>query len=139
MANHLEVIGEKVIEKDERGRVISEKDYGRVHAGYQAALHNPKLSDETKRTTEKILRSLESQHSDAPVVPADAPVVHHDDPEHNDEVHLHRVIGSYKAVLHRATSSEDAKRHAKEMLREMGALSPTPEPGDEEPEEEDRV
>ncbi|CEQ41731.1 SPOSA6832_03494 [Sporobolomyces salmonicolor] len=131
MVNHLEVNGKKVIEKDEHGNVVSEKDYGRVRAGYQAALHNPATSVETKRTAEKMLRTLESQHGEAPVV-------HHDNPEHNDEVHLHRVIGSYKAVLHRPTASDEAKRHAKEVLREMGALSPTPEPGEEEAEEEDR-
>ncbi|GAA6004098.1 hypothetical protein JCM10207_002425 [Rhodosporidiobolus poonsookiae] len=154
MAHELSVEGEKVIERDEHGNVISSKNYSRVHAGYAAAAHNKTLVAETRENAEHIMHDLEAAHGDAPATESDSkasgspktshakPAVEHaggegsrhhsHDPKnlgagttdeermHADEVHQHRVIGGYKATLHRDTTSEEAKQHARDKLDEMG-------------------
>ncbi|GAA6030434.1 hypothetical protein JCM8097_009106 [Rhodosporidiobolus ruineniae] len=139
MASHeLQVDGDRVLERDEHGNVISTKDYTRVHAGYAAAAHNKKLSSETREHAEEIMHDLEAAHGDDEgIKPSGSPKASHskpaaehakhhhkdtpaDDEDHAAEVHEHRVIGGYKAALHRDTTSDEAKQHAREKLGEMG-------------------
>ncbi|GAA5869183.1 hypothetical protein JCM1840_004318 [Sporobolomyces johnsonii] len=142
MAHELSVEGDKVVERDEHGNLIGEKDYSAVHRGYLAATHNPRVGPEAKHSAEKILHDLEAAHGEGVIEeeaqstkPSGSPKSHKaalphvkektqrgggggDDDE--GEVHRHRVIGSYKAILHRDDRSDEAKQHARAKLREMG-------------------
>ncbi|BGP18054.1 hypothetical protein JCM10213_008410 [Rhodosporidiobolus nylandii] len=150
MSHELSVEGEKVLEKDEAGNVISSKDYTRVHAGYVAASHNKRFPEETRHTAEQLAHDLAVAHGDEdagagatgsskpqPATGGDAAhhVGHlkHDEQgwhgaeehvkaadTHADEVHQHRVAAGYKAALKREGVSEEAKQHAREKLEEMG-------------------
>ncbi|GAA5985108.1 hypothetical protein JCM5350_000844 [Sporobolomyces pararoseus] len=159
MAHELRVEGDKVIESDAQGHVVAQKNYSHVHAGYVAATHNPRVSDEAKHNAETILHDLEAAHGDTPSKQAhDAQdsghnTRSHDHPpaqshasttetgtkvDHSEEVHRHRnslplqslityggvddlwQIGGYKSTLHRDDTSEEAKAHARDALKELG-------------------
>ncbi|GAA5917495.1 hypothetical protein JCM5296_001677 [Sporobolomyces johnsonii] len=147
MAHELSVEGDKVVERDEHGNLIGEKDYSAVHRGYLAATHNPRVGPEAKHSAEKILHDLEAAHGEhgegvdeegkaQSTQPSGSPkshkaaLPHHkektqrggggDDDDGEGEVHRHRVIGGLKATLHRGDRSDEAKEHARETLREMG-------------------
>ncbi|GAA5878128.1 hypothetical protein JCM16303_002855 [Sporobolomyces ruberrimus] len=143
MAHELRVEGDKVVESDQQGHVLATKDYSRVHAGYLATTHNPRVSDEAKHNAETILHDLEAAHGDTEASsPSKAKTVSHDasaagghetrshdhheltaeeqSKHHAEEVHLHRQIGAYKAILHRDDRSEEAKKHAREELEKLG-------------------
>ncbi|GAA5966948.1 hypothetical protein JCM3765_004408 [Sporobolomyces pararoseus] len=137
MAHELRVEGDKVIESDETGHVVAQKDYNRVHAGYVATTHNPRVSDEAKQNAETILHDLEAAHGDTPSKQAqdsghntrshDHPAQSHSSSteagtelDHDEEVHRHRQIGGYKSTLHRDDTSEEAKAHARTALKELG-------------------
>ncbi|GAA5974528.1 hypothetical protein JCM11641_002076 [Rhodosporidiobolus odoratus] len=144
MSHELAVEGDKVLEKDERG-----KDYTRVHSGYVAASHNKRFSQETRDNAAHLAADLEAaHHPDSHPKPAASSQSHshskkeehhdvgghdlrhssseeqgdHSSPSKNDgrSAHEHHVIGGYKATLHRADRSEEAKEHAREKLEEMG-------------------
>ncbi|GAA5903272.1 Con-6 family protein [Sporobolomyces salmoneus] len=66
MAHELRVEGDKVIESDSKGHVVSTKDYSHVHAGYVATTHNPRVSEGAKQNAEQLLHDLEAAHGDAP-------------------------------------------------------------------------
>ncbi|GAA5907231.1 hypothetical protein JCM6882_008396 [Rhodosporidiobolus microsporus] len=159
MSHELSVEGDKVIERDERGKVVSEKDYTRVHAGYAAAAHNKNFTDERREASEQIMHDLEVAHGDPPS-PSSSKGHHpkpatsssskksHEGEEHHDVgghdlrravsgegdeaegvetaeehaqlVHDHRVIGGLKAALHRDSTSDEGKQHAREKLEAMG-------------------
>ncbi|CEQ41733.1 SPOSA6832_03499, partial [Sporobolomyces salmonicolor] len=123
MAHELSVEGDKVIERDEHGNLIGEKNYEAVHRGYLAATHNPRVGSEAKHSAEKILHDLEAAHG-GDVVAEEAQKTQHAAPaadaEGGGEVHRHRVIGGLKATLHRDDRSDEAKQHARDKLREMG-------------------
>ncbi|GAA5974519.1 hypothetical protein JCM11641_002071 [Rhodosporidiobolus odoratus] len=173
MSHELAVEGDKVLEKDERGNVLSEKEYTRVHAGYLAASHNKSLSQETRDNAAHLATDLSIAHGDAPGDPTHAStshrshhsasprtshvhsggaeevedelasdvhvephikVHHHEDAHHHIShgshgvsdtvhdaiVHEHRVIGGYKAVLHRPTTTDEGRQHARDKLQAMG-------------------
>ncbi|GAA5924820.1 hypothetical protein JCM1841_006943 [Sporobolomyces salmonicolor] len=142
MAHELSVEGDKVIERDEHGNLIGEKNYEAVHRGYLAATHNPRVGSEAKHSAEKILHDLEAAHGGDVVAEeaqstkasgsptsAKAALPHPRKTQHaapaadaegGGEVHRHRVIGGLKATLHRDDRSDEAKQHARDKLREMG-------------------
>ncbi|GAA5824709.1 hypothetical protein JCM5353_004418 [Sporobolomyces roseus] len=124
MAHELHVEGDKVIEQDDKGHVLSTKDYTHVHSGYLATTHNPRVSQEAKETAEQLLRDLEAAHGDEPGGSKSHSPSHSKKVEkhetHEEEVHRHRQIGSYKAILHRDDRGEEAKQHAREMLEKLG-------------------
>ncbi|GAA5957835.1 hypothetical protein JCM8115_006262 [Rhodotorula mucilaginosa] len=130
--------GNRVIERDEHGNVVSEKDYTRVQAGYKAAAHNKSLTKETRQNAETMLHDLEAQHDrvgggggnagkpdddeeleeqgSADSVGGGAPAQ-----SHEETVHQHRVIGGLKANLHRSDRSDQTKEEIKQKLRELEA------------------
>ncbi|GAA5985116.1 hypothetical protein JCM5350_000847 [Sporobolomyces pararoseus] len=122
MAHQLRVEGDKVIEADEQGHVLAKKDYSHVHAGYVATLHSPRVSQEAKENAEKLLHDLEVAHGDTPskisYEKGHGPGEHVE--THQEEVHRHRQIGTYKGILHKQGVSEEAKEHARQMLKEFG-------------------
>ncbi|GAA5822528.1 hypothetical protein JCM11251_006369 [Rhodosporidiobolus azoricus] len=153
MSHELTVEGDKVIERDEHGKVISEKDYTRVHAGYAAAAHNKTFTEERREASEQIMHDLEAAHGNLPSPAHSKPATsssshkkkskedesgHHDTGGHDlrhsvsseggevsaegheQTVHDHRVIGGLKAALHRESTSEEGKQHAREKLEAMG-------------------
>ncbi|KZW02949.1 hypothetical protein EXIGLDRAFT_759652 [Exidia glandulosa HHB12029] len=79
-----------------------------VIRGHRAAIHNPRVSDEAKAHSEKVVEQYEKKHGMGPTV------------DHEEEVHEHRVVGGYKATLSNPRTSEAAKEHAREVLDEMG-------------------
>ncbi|BGP18060.1 hypothetical protein JCM10213_008404 [Rhodosporidiobolus nylandii] len=138
MSHELSVEGDKVLEKDEAGNVISSKDYTRVHAGYVAASHNKRLPEETRHA--QLAHDLAVAHGDEdkageqpskPAVQEGGSHKHsHDhsrnthpgvsDEVHNQQVHEHHVIGGLKATISNPNTSAEAKERAKEKLEEMG-------------------
>ncbi|GAA5966951.1 hypothetical protein JCM3765_004411 [Sporobolomyces pararoseus] len=122
MAHQLRVEGDKVIESDEKGHVLAEKDYSHVHAGYIATLHNPRVHQETKENAEKLLHGLEVAHGDTPSkISYEKGLDSKEHVEtHAEEVHRHRQIGTYKGILHKDGVSEEAKEHARQMLKDFG-------------------
>ncbi|GAA5903268.1 Con-6 family protein [Sporobolomyces salmoneus] len=135
MAHELRVEGDKVIESDAQGHLLSTKDYSHVHAGYVATLHNPRVSDEAKQGAEKLLHELEIAHGDTPSKiswskasgeeggessSSSTKKVETHTETHAEEVHRHRQIGTYKGILHKDNVSDEAKQHAREMLKEFG-------------------
>ncbi|GAA5930900.1 Con-6 family protein [Sporobolomyces koalae] len=128
MAHQLSVEGNKVIESDEKGQVVAEKSYNRVHAGYVAAVHNPRVSAEAKEA-KKILHDLEAAHGDKPsdlhqseshARGTKTTVATHHAETHEEEVHRHRQISGYKGTLKRDDVSDEARAHARDMLKQLG-------------------
>ncbi|GAA6019194.1 hypothetical protein JCM10207_005033 [Rhodosporidiobolus poonsookiae] len=143
MSHHFRVEGDEVYEGDHlRG------EYGRVQAGYKAAAHNARNSDETREEAQTILDDLTSQHSSSSPSAASKPHDtrsssttrkhahpaheythatrshdHDTDPKKEDrekDMHHHRVIGGLKANLHRDDRSEETKDKIRERLHELG-------------------
>ncbi|GAA5989903.1 hypothetical protein JCM10908_002371 [Rhodotorula pacifica] len=52
--------------------------------------------------------------------PGDEVPLPHEGETHEEEVHRHRVAGSFKGLLHNKNSSDEAKAHAREVLDRMG-------------------
>ncbi|KWU43527.1 hypothetical protein RHOSPDRAFT_26315 [Rhodotorula sp. JG-1b] len=129
--------GNRVIERDEHGNVVSEKDYTRVQAGYKAAAHNKSLTKETRQNAETMLHDLEAQHDRVGGGGGSAGEYKPEDDEeveeqgsagggapaqsHEETVHQHRIIGGLKANLHRSDRSDETKEEIKQKLRDMGA------------------
>ncbi|GAA6060883.1 hypothetical protein JCM10212_000166 [Sporobolomyces blumeae] len=147
MAHQLSVEGDKVIERDEHGHVVSTKDYAHVHRGYLATSHNLSVSEEARQNAEEILHDLELAHGDKPSAspgqskakahpPSPKTPKGHDAPPHatrahdhdeeldeaarKEEIHRHRQIGTYRGILKKNVSPE-AKQHARDMLAKLGA------------------
>ncbi|GAA5867543.1 hypothetical protein JCM3774_003872 [Rhodotorula dairenensis] len=130
--------GNRVIERDERGNVVSDKDYVRVQAGYKAAAHNESLTEATRKHAESMLHDLEAQHGQVGSggseehKRADDELVEEGSVHaggagatlaqtHEEMVHQHRIIGGLKANLHRSDRSDETKEEIKQKLRDMGA------------------
>jgi len=107
-------------EADHQGEVSVEgKNPGNVIGGYKAAAHNPNLPEESREHAKEVLEQMgvdadekaETQHHQAA-----------DKVEDIDLTYKHKgnVIGGYRATLHNPNSSDEAKEHAKKMLKEMG-------------------
>ncbi|GAA6059921.1 hypothetical protein JCM10212_003061 [Sporobolomyces blumeae] len=140
MAHEISVEGEKVVERDEHGHVVSTKDYANVHRGYLATTHNKRVSDEARENAEQMLHDLEAAHGDAespskakPSSPSHKKQASHEtspshakkssqghDQAHDEDVHQQRVIAGYKSTLSRHDTSDEAKEHAREKLAELG-------------------
>ncbi|KAH9912770.1 Conidiation protein 6-domain-containing protein [Epithele typhae] len=98
---------------------MSGHDQTRVAAGLKAAIHNPNVSEEAKERAQERLETMGAAH----VHPSSHPVGTVDTTGHE----ANRVIGGYKAALHNPHTSEEAKRHAKEILEADGYTVETPE------------
>ncbi|GAA5865005.1 hypothetical protein JCM8547_004270 [Rhodosporidiobolus lusitaniae] len=145
MVHELKVEGDKVIETDDQGNVVSTKNYTSVHAGYAATAHNKRYSDETRENAENIMHDLEAAHdagmqgeddskpSGSPKRGAKPAGEHHisdvtrhhheaskSETQHASEVHDHRRIGGLKAALHNPNTSEEGKERVRGELEEMG-------------------
>ncbi|BGO95381.1 hypothetical protein NBRC10512_001848 [Rhodotorula toruloides] len=112
MTHELQVEGDKVVERDEQGNVISEKDYAHVIRGYKAATHNPPVSSEHKKEAAEILHDLEKAHGDAPEASAGAST----SPKHHGEGHK----GRPHIEKHVAEGGEHEHGHAKAATGSSG-------------------
>jgi len=102
------------------------KNKGNVAGGYKAVLHNENASEEAKEKAKEVL----SEMGVDPEEKADKksykePEKEKGDDETVDEMDLidpnnKRVIGGYKATLHNPNSSEEAKEHARSILKKLG-------------------
>ncbi|KAI6026342.1 hypothetical protein PISMIDRAFT_690488 [Pisolithus microcarpus 441] len=89
------------------------KDTTRVIAGLKAAVHNPNVSEEAKGHAIERLREM-GQSVD--VAPQETPE------KSSDQQEGSRVLGGYKATLSNPYTSEEAKKHAEEVLRAAGIV-----------------
>ncbi|WVW84546.1 hypothetical protein I302_106580 [Kwoniella bestiolae CBS 10118] len=106
--------------------------------GYKAALHNPNTSPEAKAHAARILTEAGVDLSNDPTAPTafkPTPGVdgHHDvhyghahphdghahkHADREEMKHEHHVLGGYKATINNPNTSEQAKEHAREILKE---------------------
>jgi len=102
-------------EKDDEG-----KNPGNVIGGYKAAAHNPNLPEESR---EKAKQHLEELGVDAEEKADTKDSKNYSSTSKDLDLsykHKGNVIGGYRATLHNPNSSEEAKDHARKMLKEMG-------------------
>jgi len=106
---------------------LSEEDKHRHHVegGYKATLNNVNASEEAKKHAQEMLDKLAKGEE----LPESERSKNKDASE--EEKHHNHVMGGYKATLNNANSSEEAKKHAQEMLDKL-------EKGEELPESEKR-
>ncbi|ORY31429.1 Conidiation protein 6-domain-containing protein [Naematelia encephala] len=112
----------------------------RVLGGFKAVLHNPNISAETKEHAAEVLAShgIEVEHEGLPPAhskdkhehehthPDHTKHQHHQQHTHNTRSETHeaemhhenRVLGGYKATLSNPNVSDEAKEHAREVLKE---------------------
>jgi len=93
----------------------------RVIGGYKAAISNSNTSEEAREHARHVVESYEKEFGP----------VNEKKELTDDEKHRHHVIGGYKATLANSNASEEAKKHAQEMLDRL-------EKGEELPESEKR-
>ncbi|KAG1904300.1 Conidiation protein 6-domain-containing protein [Suillus fuscotomentosus] len=90
------------------------KDTARVVAGLKAAVHNPNVSSEAK---ENALKRLEEMGQSAdPITPAQTKATQ----SAAAEAHEKNVLRGYKAATSNPHVSEEAKKHAREVLDAAG-------------------
>eukprot|EP01119_Soliformovum_irregulare_P026035 TRINITY_DN97_c0_g1_i6.p1 TRINITY_DN97_c0_g1~~TRINITY_DN97_c0_g1_i6.p1 ORF type:complete len:654 (-),score=252.68 TRINITY_DN97_c0_g1_i6:56-2017(-) len=111
---------EKEAEKESDQTVDGhEKNPGNVIGGLKATAHNPNLSDETRKEAEKKLKEMGVDADEKAEKPS---TLSAEDAKDIDLTYKHKgnVIGGYRATLHNPNSSEEAKDHARKILKEMG-------------------
>ncbi|KDQ57722.1 hypothetical protein JAAARDRAFT_194009 [Jaapia argillacea MUCL 33604] len=121
-------------------------DPTRVAAGLKAAIHNPNVSEEAKERAAERLESMgqeTGQTLGSHTIEGLSTHRHATDTSGtrvsagDDETH-NRQMGGYKATLKNPNVSEEAKAHAREILKEDGYTFDRPEGATEE-EHETRV
>ncbi|KAI0323878.1 hypothetical protein GY45DRAFT_1399012 [Cubamyces sp. BRFM 1775] len=103
----------------------------RIAAGLKAAVHNPNVSEEVKERAQERLAQMGASAQETSRGHA---VGSTDGAGHE----TNRVLGGYKATLHNPRTSEEAKRHAREILEADGYQFERPE-GMTEDEHQKRV
>jgi len=111
--------------------VDEQKNPERVAAGLKATLHNPTVSAEAKSRAQARLKemgvdaNLIKTHKAKESKPADETPSHdlrHEENRGGYEMpEEHRILGGYKATLKNPNVSQEAKEHAKEVLKEHEA------------------
>jgi len=91
----------------------------RVAAGYKATLSNANSSEEAKKHAQEML--------DKAGVDANERLADSKKDLTEDEKHRHHVEGGYKATLSNENASEEAKKHAQEMLDKLAKGEELPE------------
>ncbi|KAI6135765.1 hypothetical protein EV401DRAFT_2203367 [Pisolithus croceorrhizus] len=99
------------------------KDTTRVIAGLKAAVHNPHVSEEAKEHAIERLRGMGQSVDVAPQETAE---------KSSDQQEGSRVLGGYKATLSNPYTSEEAKKHAEEVLQAAGIIGHHQDATDEE-------
>ncbi|KAH9894739.1 Conidiation protein 6-domain-containing protein [Cubamyces lactineus] len=112
---------------------MSGHDEKRVAAGLKAAVHNPHVSEEAKERAQERLAQMGASAHETSTTRGHA-VGSTDGTGHE----TNRVLGGYKATLHNPRTSEEAKRHAREILEADGYQFERPE-GVTEDEHQKRV
>ncbi|KAI9059103.1 hypothetical protein FKP32DRAFT_1157184 [Trametes sanguinea] len=105
-----------------RAYATGQANENRVAGGLKATLHNPKVSQEAK---DRAAERLEEMGGDVPAASSCASSST-SAPKGFDQ-HKNNVLGGYKATLHNPRTSEDAKRHAREILEADGYHGDSPE------------
>jgi len=111
---------------------VEQKNPERVAAGLKATLHNPTVSAEAKSRAQARLKEMgvdadikTPSYKKESKTTEDAP---QHDLRHEENVHGYempednRILGGYKATLKNPNVSQEAKEHAKEMLKEHEAI-----------------
>ncbi|EIM82972.1 uncharacterized protein STEHIDRAFT_160584 [Stereum hirsutum FP-91666 SS1] len=111
----------------------SEQHNNHVAGGYKATLHNPNTSTEAKHNASQKLEELGQTGGSTA-----RNHTSHTGGLPDQSQHDHRVLGGYKATLNRPGVSEEAKRHAREVLEASGYSVEMPE-GSTEDEHDTRV
>ncbi|BGP20009.1 hypothetical protein JCM10213_000609 [Rhodosporidiobolus nylandii] len=127
----LHVEGERILERDEHGTVVAEKDFTRTVQAYERAANNKHTSKEKKEEDLHIVRDLKAAHDDGASVDVQITVpatrtfssdskARYKNETHEEQVHRHRQIGSLRGQLRREGVSDEARERIREELREMG-------------------
>ncbi|KAM5530129.1 hypothetical protein V8D89_016207 [Ganoderma adspersum] len=98
-----------------RTAMAAQHDEKRVAAGLKAAIHNPNVSEEARRSAQERLEQM-GEHDAAAAAGRGHPTGTIDPQGHE----TNRVLGGYKATLHNPRTSDEAKRHAREILEADG-------------------
>ncbi|KAI0325107.1 hypothetical protein GY45DRAFT_1330741 [Cubamyces sp. BRFM 1775] len=114
---------------------MSGHDEKRVAAGLKAAVHNPNVSEEAKERAQERLAQMGASAEETSTGTARGHAVGSTDGAGHE---TNRVLGGYKATLHNPRTSEEAKRHAREILEADGYQFERPE-GMTEDEHQKRV
>jgi len=106
-----------------------EKHRHRVLGGYKGTLSNANSSEEAKKHAKEMIEKLskdeelpESEYTEEEKTKRRSKSEPKSEPAAElteEEKHRHHVIGGYKATLSNANASEEAKKHAQEMLDQM--------------------
>ncbi|KIM69008.1 hypothetical protein SCLCIDRAFT_811187 [Scleroderma citrinum Foug A] len=98
------------------------KDTARVAAGLKAAIHNPNVSKEAKEHATARLKEMgqDAEHEHEPQEQTEVP---------QESTH---VLAGYKATISNPHTSEEAKRHAQEVLEAAGIYGRHDDHTDEE-------
>ncbi|KAI6038480.1 Conidiation protein 6-domain-containing protein [Pisolithus marmoratus] len=99
------------------------KDTTRVIAGLKAAIHNPHVSEEAKEHAMERLREMGQDVDVGPQETVEKSSYQQDEG---------RVLAGYKATLSNPYTSEEAKKHAEEVLQAAGIYGRHQDATDEE-------
>ncbi|KAI1784261.1 Conidiation protein 6-domain-containing protein [Ganoderma leucocontextum] len=110
--------------------MATQHDEKRVAAGLKAAINNPNVSEEARKNAQERLDQM-GEHD---IAGRTHPTGTLDTQGHE----TNRVLGGYKATLHNPRTSDEAKRHAREIL-EADGYTVEPAAGVTEDEHQTRV
>lgn len=110
--------------------MAAQHDEKRVAAGLKAAIHNPNVSEDARKSARERLDQM-GEHDPTG---RSHPTGTLDTQGHE----TNRVLGGYKATLHNPRTSDEAKRHAREIL-EADGYTVEPAEGVTEDEHQTRV
>jgi len=103
---------------------VEQKNPERVAAGLKATLHNPTVSAEAKSRARARLQEMGVDVDPNKTKAKDTPPhdLRHEENRGGYEMpEEHRILGGYKATLKNPNVSQEAKEHAKEVLKEHEA------------------
>ncbi|GLB39819.1 putative conidiation protein 6 [Lyophyllum shimeji] len=99
------------------------KNPERVMAGLKATIRNPNVSEEAKESAVERLREMGGEippMSESQIGRTGRRRSRSRSEARSPSVETNRVLGGYKATLHNPNTSEEAKRHAREILSAAG-------------------
>ncbi|OSC97076.1 hypothetical protein PYCCODRAFT_1472116 [Trametes coccinea BRFM310] len=104
-----------------RAYATGQANENRVAGGLKATLHNPNVSQEAKDRAAERLEEM-SDH-----VPAASSSASSKSAPNSSDQHKNNVLGGYKATLSNPRTSDEAKKHAREILEADGYHANSPD------------
>ncbi|KAF9498287.1 hypothetical protein BDN71DRAFT_1443610 [Pleurotus eryngii] len=98
--------------------VTKGKNPSNVRGGYKAVMNNPKNSEDIRDQARKDLESLDNDLEEAGVDASGTT----DSSESADGKNMGNFLGGHKANLKNPNTSDEAKEHSEQILKEHDAL-----------------